>query len=43
MNIPISEVKKALKDLMQGGRLVFTYRDPCSYVEIPAMQNHKAS
>lgn len=28
-------VGQALKDLVQDGELVFTYRDPCSYVEFP--------
>ena len=38
--VPISAVKAALKELMQKNRLVFTYRDPCSYVEIPVVENH---
>ena len=28
-------VSEALKDLVEDGELVFTYRDPCSYVEFP--------
>jgi G:T-mismatch repair DNA endonuclease (very short patch repair protein) len=28
-------VSEALKDLVREGELVFTYRDPCSYVEFP--------
>ena len=41
--VPISAVKEALKDLMQKGRLVFTYRDPCSYVEFPVVERHHAA
>jgi len=40
MGVSIPAVKKALKDLIQEERLVFTYRDPCSYVEIPAVESH---
>ena len=30
-----------LNDLMREQRLVFTYRDPCSYVEVPTLErNH---
>jgi hypothetical protein len=34
--VPVSTIKKALRELIQKGKLVFTYRDPCSFVEIPA-------
>jgi len=34
-SIPLSTVKNALAELVARARLVFTYRDPCSYVEIP--------
>jgi len=27
--------QQALNDLVREGELVFTYRDPCSYVEMP--------
>lgn len=27
--------KDVLKELVNEGKLVFTYRDPCSFVEIP--------
>jgi len=30
-----STIQRALTDLVRDGELVFTYRDPCSYVEIP--------
>ena len=30
-----SAIQQALNDLVREGNLVFTYRDPCSYVEIP--------
>ena len=28
-------IKLACKELVDEGKLVYTYRDPCSYVEIP--------
>ena len=31
----IFTVQAAIKDLGDDRKLVFTYRDPCSYVEIP--------
>jgi hypothetical protein len=34
-SVPLSMVKDVLKELVEGERLVFTYRDPCNYVEIP--------
>jgi hypothetical protein len=34
--LPVSEIKSRLRDLIQKGELVFTYRDPCSFVEFPA-------
>lgn len=30
-----SAVQRALNDLVRQGKLIFTYRDPCSYVELP--------
>jgi 1,2-phenylacetyl-CoA epoxidase catalytic subunit len=30
-----SVIQEALNDLVRDGELVFSYRDPCSYVEIP--------
>ena len=33
--VPIFRVKKVLEDLIKERKLVFTYRDPCSFVEIP--------
>ena len=35
LGVPIFRVKKALEDLLKERKLVFTYRDPCSFVEIP--------
>jgi hypothetical protein len=35
LGVPIFRVKKALESLIKERRLVFTYRDPCSFVEIP--------
>ena len=36
LGVPIFKVKKVLEDLLREQKLVFTYRDPCSFVEIPA-------
>jgi hypothetical protein len=33
--VPIFRVKKVLENLLKERKLVFTYRDPCSFVEIP--------
>ena len=30
-----SMIQQSLNDLVREGKLIFTYRDPCSYVEIP--------
>jgi hypothetical protein len=32
-------IKAILKELVDEGELVFTYRDPCSYVEIPVEES----
>ena len=32
----VKEFKRALYDLVKAHRLVYTYRDPCSFLEIPA-------
>ncbi len=34
-----AQVKQALNELMREEKLVFTYRDPCSYVEFPAVES----
>lgn len=36
-------VREAVKDLVEEGELTFTYRDPCSYVEIPPIEPHHAA
>jgi len=36
LGISIYTVQEAVRALAEEGRLVFTYRDPCSYIEIPA-------
>lgn len=36
-------IKETLNALMEEGKLVFTYRDPCSYVEIPVQEVHHAA
>jgi len=33
--VPLSMVKHVLNELVASEKLVFTYRDPCNYVEIP--------
>ena len=32
-------IKEALSGLMLAGELVYTYRDPCSFVELPAIES----
>ncbi len=41
--IPLFSVKEALKDLIEEEKLVYTYQDPCSYVEISVAKNHRAA
>lgn len=36
--VPMFRVKKILEDLIKERQLVFTYRDPCSFVEIPVQE-----
>ncbi len=37
-SVPLSMVKSALQELVAREKLVFTYRDPCNYVEIPCTE-----
>jgi hypothetical protein len=41
LGISLHAIKAALNDLVQEESLVFTYRDPCSYVEIPVAESHR--
>jgi len=41
--ISVVPVKEALKDLVLDEKLVFTYQDPCSYIEIPVIESHRAA
>ncbi len=34
-NISVYQVNEMIKDLIEQEELVYAYRDPCSYVEIP--------
>jgi hypothetical protein len=36
-------IKDAVNELVDEGQLVYTYRDPCSYVEIPIEEGHHAA
>ena len=36
LGVSMRTVQEAVKDLAKDGQLVFTYRDPTSYIEIPA-------
>ncbi len=36
LGVSLFIVKEALEDLVEQGELVFTYRDPCSYIEVPS-------
>ena len=33
---PFAEVKSVMVDLVRRKALVYTYRDPCSFVELPS-------
>ncbi len=33
--VPSFRVKEIMEDLLKERKLVYTYRDPCSYIEIP--------
>ena len=35
LGVPMFRVKTVLEDLLKERKLVFTYRDPCSFIEIP--------
>ena len=39
--LPLKEIKELLNDLVEENVLVFTYRDPCSYLEIPVVESHR--
>jgi DNA-binding GntR family transcriptional regulator len=36
LGVSLYTVQQAIRDLVEEGRLIFTYRDPTSYVEMPA-------
>jgi len=36
--VTLSTVKSALESLVEREKLVYTYRDPCSFVEIPCAE-----
>lgn len=42
-DISLSSVQQALTALVEEEKLVFTYRDPCSYVEIPYSETHTSA
>lgn len=43
LRVPLHEIKEALNDLMEEESLVFTYRDPCSYVEVPTLESRRSA
>ena len=43
LGVPIFRVKKVLEDLLKERKLLFTYRDPCSFVEIPLNELSRGS
>jgi hypothetical protein len=43
LGVPKSQVREAVKDLVEEGELTYVYRDPCNYLEIPPMENHHAA
>lgn len=36
-------IKRALSELVQERRVVYSYRDPCSFVEIPALKSNSSN
>jgi len=42
LGVSVSTIKEALKVLINKGLLVYTYRNPFDYVEIPAVEGHNA-
>jgi len=43
LGIPCDAAKAALKELIEEEKLVYSYHDPCSYVEIPIENSHHAA
>ena len=43
LGVPGDTAKTALKELIEEERLVYSYHDPCSYVEIPVQWGHHAA
>ena len=43
LGISAFTAREAVKGLVKEGELVFTYRDPCSYLEIPPVEAHHAA
>lgn len=41
--VSISTIKEAVKNLIHKQLLVYTFRDPFNYVEIPAVEEHHAA
>jgi hypothetical protein len=41
--LALSSIKDAVNDLVAEGLLVYAYRDPCSYLEIPTEEAHHAA
>jgi hypothetical protein len=41
--VGVHEVRAILNELVEEEALVFTYRDPCSYVEAPASASRRAA
>ena len=37
-----TEIKRALAELVQERKVVYSYRDPCSFVEIPAVESNSS-
>jgi hypothetical protein len=41
-SLALSTIKHALRELVDARELVYTYRDPCTYVEIPVTESARA-
>jgi hypothetical protein len=39
LGLPVTQIREVLDKLIRDRKLVFTYRDPCSYVEFPVREH----
>ena len=39
LGVSVTKIREVLDNLIRHRKLVFTYRDPCSYIEFPAREH----